>query len=144
MFHLVYTSYAVNPFSEAELVGLLKQSRAFNKEHGITGMLLYIQGKFMQVLEGKKDAVIELYENIRKDSRHRRVTTIVEGNSPDRIFKDWSMGFKQLSEREAKGLSNFQDLDSFFSDKGPSTDTSLLMVFLKLFYTKNMVDYAEG
>ncbi|MBS1545637.1 MAG: BLUF domain-containing protein [Bacteroidetes bacterium] len=143
MFHLIYTSHAVHPMSESELVDLLKESRSFNSIHNITGMLLYVDGKFMQVLEGDETEVLSLYENIRRDPRHRRVATIVEGHSEDRVFKNWSMGFKSLSSREAKSLSNFHDLDSFFTEKGNTSDSGLLMVFLKLFYIKNMVDFAE-
>ena len=142
MYHLVYTSHAVKPFSEDDLLQLLKQCRTFNKSKSITGMLLYIQGKFIQVLEGEKIDIQRLYASIYTDPRHKRVSLIIEGNSPDRIFKDWSMGFKQLTYNYAHELG-FQDIDNFFSKQEERKDTSLLMVFLKLFYDKNIVDFAE-
>jgi hypothetical protein len=143
MYHLVYTSHAVKPLSEEELLFLLKESRTYNKSKSITGMLLYLQGKFIQVLEGNKKEVQKIYALIAADTRHQRVTLIEEGNSPDRIFKDWSMGFKKLSLKDAHALG-FRDIDKFFSQQAHQNDNSLLMIFLKLFYNKNMVDYADA
>lgn len=143
MYHLVYTSHAAKPLSEADLIALLKESRLFNREHGITGMLLYIQGKFIQVLEGSKDEVIQIFDRIATDPRHIRVAVISEGDSPNRIFKDWSMGFRRLTKEEANELSGFKDIDAFFAKKNIQEKSSLLLIFLKLFYDKNMVEYAD-
>lgn len=142
MYHLVYTSHAVNQLSEQELLQLLKQSRDFNKSKSITGMLLYLQGKFIQVLEGDEMEVKKLYAGIVADPRHTRVNLIEEGHSPVRIFKDWSMGFKRLTPHDAHELG-FRDIDKFFHEKEKHQDTSLLMVFLRLFYNKNITDYPE-
>ncbi len=143
MYHLVYTSHAVRQLSEEDLIELLKESRLFNLEHGITGMLLYIQGKFIQVLEGSKDEVIQLFDRIATDPRHTRVAVISEGDSTHRIFKDWSMGFRRLTNAEASELSGFKDIDVFFAKKNIQEKSSLLLIFLKLFYDKNMVEYVD-
>jgi len=143
MYHLVYTSHAVNPLSQRELILLLEECRTFNKAKNITGMLLYMEGKFIQVLEGNKVEVNKLYDNIRKDPRHEKVTLVVAGNSPDRVFKDWSMGFKKLSYGAFEKITGFQDIDVFFNDEERIDQGHLLLVFLKLFYEKNIVDYSE-
>ena len=57
MFHLVYVSSAVRPFSKSELVELLNVTRDNNSRLGVTGMLLYRDGNFMQVLEGGEPVV---------------------------------------------------------------------------------------
>jgi hypothetical protein len=142
MHHLIYTSHAIRPFSDHELLELLKQSRTFNKSKGITGMLLYLQGKFIQVLEGQKNDILELYDRIKADPRHHRVSLIVKGTSPGRIFKGWSMGFRRLSYDDAEALG-FKDIDNFFTGHPEKKEMSLLMVFLKLFYNKNMADFSE-
>ena len=80
MYHLVYTSVAVAPFSEVDLIQLLEQSRNSNKTTDITGILLYIQGKFIQVLEGEKTVVNKLYTKIVGDVRHKKVTIVIEGH----------------------------------------------------------------
>lgn len=143
MYHLIYTSHAVAPLSQHELIDLLAECREFNKKHHVTGMLLYLRGKFIQVLEGEKEVIIGLYEGIRSDPRHERVMTIIEGNSPVRFFKNWSMGFKQLTNTEFAHITSFKDIDRFFKKEGLGDDGSLLMTFLKLFYKKNIVDYSE-
>ena len=143
MYHLVYTSHAARSFTEEDLVSLLKECRAFNRDHGITGMLLHIQGKFIQVLEGSMEEVVGLFERIAIDTRHTRVAVVVEGDSANRIFKDWSMGFKRLTDDEALRLSGFKDIDQFFAKKKIKEQSNLLHIFLKLFYDKNMVEFAE-
>jgi hypothetical protein len=143
MYHLIYTSYAIEPFDEAKLIELLKKARENNRLLDITGMLLYVNGKFMQVLEGKPQTVKDLYSHISNDMRHKRVTTLLEGESPNRIFDRWSMGFKKLSDDDFKNLSGFEDTDEFFLRQHLTEDSSLVMVFLQLFYKKNFVDYPE-
>ncbi len=143
MYHLIYTSYAIEPFDEAKLIELLHQARENNRLLDITGMLLYVNGKFMQVLEGKRQTVKDLYSHITNDRRHKRVTTLLEGESPNRIFDRWSMGFKKLSDDDFKNLSGFQDTDEFFLRQHLTEDSNLVMVFLQLFYKKNFVDYPE-
>ncbi len=143
MYHLVYSSVAVNPFTESDLIKLLEQSRQHNKQHDITGMLLYAQDKFIQVLEGDKTLVNKLYSKIVVDPRHKKVTIVIEGESEERIFKDWSMGFKKLSHQEVQDISGFKDIHAFFSEQKMNENSSLVLVFLKLFYKNRMVDYPE-
>lgn len=143
MYHLIYTSYAIEPFDEPKLIELLKKARENNRLLDITGMLLYVNGKFMQVLEGKRQTVKDLYSHISNDVRHKRVTTLLEGESPNRIFDRWSMGFKKLSDDDFKNLSGFEDTDEFFLRQHLTEDSNLVMVFLQLFYKKNFVDYPE-
>ena len=64
MFQLVYLSSASQPFSEDDLVALLTQARQNNTAHGLTGMLLYKDGNFMQVLEGDEAEVRRLFHTI--------------------------------------------------------------------------------
>jgi hypothetical protein len=144
MYHLVYTSMAITPFSEEDLIQLLEQSRASNKKAGITGMLLYTRSKFIQVLEGDQSVVNELYAKIEQDDRHKKIATVIEGESEERIFKDWAMGFKKLGAQEFESLSGFTDLDEFFKDRSALDANHLVLVFLKLFYKKNIVDYPES
>ncbi len=143
MYHLVHTSLATNPFSEEELVRLLEKSRSNNKGLAISGMLLYLQGKFIQVLEGEREAVIKLYERIRHDPRHRKVVTVVEGESPNRIFQNWSMGFKHLTQTDFYQQSGFLEMDDFFAHQQKEENKRLVLIFLELFYKKNNVDYPE-
>jgi hypothetical protein len=143
MYHLVYTSHARAPYTQEDLIDLLRQSRNYNVQHNITGMLLYLNGKFIQVLEGDKEEVVALYERICQNPRHLRVMKVMEGNSRARLFKDWSMGFKQLTDEDFKTITGYTDIDAFFSEDRVYSKGNLLMTFLTLFYKKNITDYAE-
>tara|TARA_R110001583_G_scaffold18663_3_gene73995 strand:- start:13366 stop:13782 length:417 start_codon:yes stop_codon:yes gene_type:complete len=98
IFYLIYVSSAVQLLPEEELLLLLRQSQAKNLNLGITGMLLYKGGNFMQMLEGEEQTVRELYATIRKDPRHHNVLTIITGSLKSRNFKDWSMGFQNMDK----------------------------------------------
>ena len=98
MFHLVYTSLAVNALSGTELLAQLPIYREKNLRLGITGLLLYKQGEFMQALEGDEATVRALFATIGKDPRHERVHLLTTVVVPKRRFPQWSMGFKNLDE----------------------------------------------
>jgi hypothetical protein len=96
VFSLLYLSESTVPFSKEDLRELLTKSRENNSQLGITGMLLFKGGNFLQVLEGRQETVMSLYEIIRRDSRHSQLTTLFQGTSSQRDFPDWSMGFQDL------------------------------------------------
>jgi hypothetical protein len=96
VFQLAYASVAARPFDADALVALLRQSRADNVEHGVTGMLLYREGRFLQLLEGAQDDVRRLYATIVRDPRHRDVTTVAERHRLLRQFPSWTMAFRDL------------------------------------------------
>jgi len=98
IFYLIYVSSAVQLLLDEELLLLLRQSQTKNLNLGITGMLLYKGGNFMQMLEGEEHTVRELYATIRKDPRHHNVLTIITGSLKARNFKDWSMGFQNMDK----------------------------------------------
>lgn len=104
MLQLVYVSSATHLFSKTELLELLTKSRIKNSALGITGMLLYKEGNFMQLLEGEANAVHRLYDTIHKDPRHHNSIVLVDEPAKTPFFRDWSMGFRDLSA----GLARFQ------------------------------------
>lgn len=99
MFQLVYASTARQPFTSAELVGLLLHARASNAERGITGTLLYRDGRFLQLLEGEEDEVRRLYATIAADRRHHDVAVVAERRRLLRQFPSWTMAFRDLDEQ---------------------------------------------
>src|SRR3954470_3384019 len=98
--HLVYVSSATAPFTQADLLALLQISRRNNEPAGITGMLLYRDGNFMQALEGEEAAVNSAYIRISKDPRHEGLITMIKEPISERNFADWSMGFRNLDSSE--------------------------------------------
>jgi hypothetical protein len=110
MYEVIYTSSAVKPFSQAELTALLRKARIKNTRLGVTGMLLYDRGSFLQVLEGEVDDVRSVYGIISKDPRHERVVKLLETTVANRSFGDWSMGFAAGEQIRAANLDGHNDL----------------------------------
>lgn len=77
-FQLVYCSKANQHFTSADLLALLEQSKDYNASKNITGLLLYKDKSFIQLLEGDKKEILDLYREIEKDTRHRQVTRLIE------------------------------------------------------------------
>ena len=99
IFQLIYTSVAESPMSGAELVDLLEKARSHNTKQGIGGVLLYGQGRFIQVLEGERVKVEALYDRITQDPRHDFVRTAMAREVAEREFPAWSMGFRDLTNK---------------------------------------------
>jgi Sensors of blue-light using FAD len=134
MISLVYVSSAKREFSEDELTALLKQSRENNARLDITGMLLYKDGNFIQVMEGPVDTVERLYQKIHDDKRHVGVIRMLAREIEQRQFSDWTMGFQDLNDpaiRRLPAYSEFLDekLDTEAFRKDPSLARRLLEVF---------------
>jgi hypothetical protein len=89
---LMYASRAVNAVDQNELVAILRKSKANNPEHGITGVLCYSEGIFLQVLEGGRSEVNRLYNRIAADPRHTDVELMHYEEISERRFAGWSMG----------------------------------------------------
>lgn len=91
------------------MLELLTKSRENNSKAGLTGMLLYKDGNFMQVLEGEEATVRALYEKVHRDPRHRGVITLLQGHVEERQFPDWSMGFQDLNSPEVIATSGYNE-----------------------------------
>ena len=109
LMHCVYSSRASVTILDAEVQALLASSRRNNAAHGITGMLLFIEGSFFQVLEGGADAVDRIYEIIARDPRHDRVTQIIREPIAQRSFAEWSMGFETVGRADTQRLIGEND-----------------------------------
>jgi hypothetical protein len=98
MLQIVYTSAAHQEFSSADLERLLAGARRRNKTVGVTGMLVFHDGIFLQALEGETRAVNEIFVSIQGDARHHDVTVLHRGAGQEqRVFGDWSMGFTDFT-----------------------------------------------
>jgi uncharacterized protein YcsI (UPF0317 family) len=100
----IYASSAAPSFKEYEIPALLAQARMANAERDLTGMLLYIDGSFIQVLEGAAAAVDEVYGQILLDSRHAFITMIVREPIAVRSFSEWTLGFCNVDTLQAGQL----------------------------------------
>lgn len=111
-------------FSSDDLLEILTVSRQYNEDAGITGILFYCEGSFMQLLEGDENEVRRLFEKIKTDPRHREIHLISTLHSPDRWMEGWSMAFSYCVDKEelkdvvdlAKGLDS---VDALIDDSAP-------------------------
>jgi CRISPR/Cas system CMR-associated protein Cmr3 (group 5 of RAMP superfamily) len=104
---LIYTSLAVRDMSKDELIQILSKARENNKRLNISGVLLYKEGNFLQVLEGPDEVVKERFEIIRQDPRHHEVTMLLKRPIAKRDFAHWEMGFTNMTEDDAKEIVGF-------------------------------------
>ena len=76
-----------------DLEEILEQARSKNAKRGITGALVYVDGVFLQILEGDAGVVLGLMAKITRDVRHETVTVLKQGEIPAAIFNDWNMAY---------------------------------------------------
>lgn len=101
MYRLIYVSREVEPFNLQRLTQLLPNVQHANQTAGITGVLFYCQGIFLQLLEGPRNAVEGIMGKIEKDPRHTAIICLVRKESThERLFPDWRMGFFHMSSIE--------------------------------------------
>ncbi len=89
---LMYASRAVPAVDQEELLAILKKSKTNNHKSGVTGALCFSEGIFLQVLEGGRNAVNQLYNRIACDARHTDVVLLNYDEIEERRFSGWSMG----------------------------------------------------
>jgi Sensors of blue-light using FAD len=109
LIHCIYASSATACFEEADIPRLLEGARARNATLGITGILLFVEGSFFQVLEGTSSAVDSVYAAIGQDRRHCRIAQIIREPLARRSFAHWSMGFATLNRGDATRLLGEND-----------------------------------
>jgi hypothetical protein len=94
---LLYASRAIDPSAEA-IEAILAQSRQYNPTSGITGILCYGGGIFLQAIEGGRMPVSELYGHIQRDARHKDVVLLHYEEISERRFGGWTMGQVNMSK----------------------------------------------
>ncbi|MTI22823.1 BLUF domain-containing protein [Fulvivirga sp. RKSG066] len=133
--HIIYVSKAVH-ITTADLDDIVNAAHNFNTKNNITGMLLYIDGKFFQVIEGNKEDINNLYAKIRTDPRHKNITTVSAHPIKFRTFKGWNMRYKAITEKEFSELSGINVFTSLFSLK-PGPKENVAFNFARKFSRKS-------
>ena len=105
---LLYASRAVDTRPET-IESILAQSRQFNPTSGITGILCYGGGIFLQAIEGGRNAVSELYGHIQKDARHKDVVLLHYEEISERRFGGWTMGQVNMSRINSSILLKYAE-----------------------------------
>ena len=93
LIELSYLSEAVSDFSFLGLMRLLDSARTFNKKNGITGILLYDNQQFGQIIEGERADVMKAWRRIQDDQRHHRVELLEIREIAERSYPNWLLRF---------------------------------------------------
>jgi hypothetical protein len=103
----VYVSSAHASMTDQELADLLAVSRENNKKRGITGMLLYRGGDFMQVIEGPAASIEALLKSLARDNRHTGMIILKKTVITERQFTGWQMAFRDLNGADVTKLEGY-------------------------------------
>lgn len=132
---IVYTSTAKIPVDITVIRDILNISIRNNEESEITGILVYLDGTFLQVLEGPETLINETFDKIKCDARHHNVVVLSEEHIKEREFPKWHMAFRETNQGEAKGLTGYKNLDELKSLC--EVETGLAKSLVKSFYNMN-------
>lgn len=110
---LLYVSRAVEKDSTAAIESILQASRTHNLHHGITGILCYGGGIFLQAIEGGRNAVNTLYNHISRDGRHTDVVLLHYEEINERRFGGWTMGQVNLSKLNTSIVLKYSERPEF-------------------------------
>ena len=133
---LVYVSSATKLLNYEETMYLLKRARERNKEYGITGVLLYIDGNFMQYIEGPKDNLDIIYKIICDDKQHTGIILVSQETIEDRQFGDWAMAFQTKDFEGVVGSPGERTLIDMVLNL-PGTNPSEARILLHSFWCRS-------
>ena len=134
MFRLIYVSSARKLMDKDALLGILAKAREKNARLGITGMLLYKDGNFLQLLEGEESLVRDVYATIARDTRHFDSMIMMEEAVSERMFTEWSMGFHDLSDPALQSLPGFAPFRHLnFDHRSATPDLAACLDILRFF-----------
>ncbi|OON69611.1 BLUF domain-containing protein [Hymenobacter sp. CRA2] len=139
MHRIIYVSTATEPFITDKLRQLLHQSRLKNARYHVTGVLLYHEGRIMQVLEGAEAPVRYLYELIAQDPRHAGVIKIADEPVAARSFAQWHMSYWEQEPDELAYAAGYIPLQEWLLPEGRFSEADqLLLEALRAFVTPQL------
>ena len=105
---LCYVSSCKNNLTVKDLEHLFRVNKRNNTEHDVSGILIYNNGNFLQILEGDEDIVKSLFKKIKRDSRHRNLIALINNSIDERIFHDYDSGFIHFEDpKKRQELHNY-------------------------------------
>ena len=121
MYQLNYHSKSTLGLELKDLDNILAKANSINLEKNITGCLIYHNKSFVQILEGNKNDVLQVFEKIKNDQRHHTITLLWENNVEDRFFTEWNMAYLRPNGESVKEYINNLLLLSMLSDKSKAS-----------------------
>jgi len=115
MYELFISTFARRAMSASEIKSVVLKLSARNISCGLTGILIYNEGEFYQILEGEKEAILKIKDEIKDDKLHGAVHVIWEGDIAERGYRNWGL---------APSMMQLIGLDSVYAEKGPHISTA--------------------
>jgi hypothetical protein len=111
-YRLIYSSEATAEMARSDLQQMLEESRIRNARRDITGVLVFVDGVFLQVLEGERDDVDDLMQSIRRDPRHKDIKVFHEEEIDRRAFASWRMAYLSPRTEEVAAWAGLEGAGS--------------------------------
>ncbi len=128
----IYVSAAREEMNPAQLHSILAKARSNNEPAGVTGLLLFHDHSFFQVLEGPKDAVTRIFSTIERDHRHARIIVLQAKEVASRAFPNWSMGYVNSHALRLDQKANLVDLGRLVGREEPAALSSSPVVSVQI------------
>ena len=133
----MYVSAAKREVNNHTLGLILKVSRYNNPRDDITGLLLHIDGGFLQILEGPCHNVYRVYQRIARDPRHDSPSVLLDRSFDGRLFPGWSMGFDRITSDQIEAAGVFTVTRKAIEEVVTETQAAEIAIFLRTFYRIN-------
>lgn len=137
--YLLYTSKS-NLKDYKEIDNIILQADKYNNEHNITGILLFDDTYFLQILEGEHDEILNLYEQIKQDERHYEISLKSVGNIDHRNFPEWSMRLSLTSQKSLAPVHVIKSIENINEPLEVEHLLKLLTVILGETFTEYSVE----
>lgn len=133
MHTITYVSTAMPELNEAQIAELLSQTVANNTANNFTGILIYSEGNFFQVLEGEKEGITRLFAKIKQDSRHYNLIKIFERETENSTFTKYGSSFTVISNSsQIRDLYRFLNREKENNPEGYNNIQYLAQKFMTL------------
>lgn len=128
---IFYVSKIAEGSNSSIIEQILGHSKKNNPTKGITGVLMFRAGIFLQLLEGPEQEVTSLFKKIEKDPRHHHVIELFHGKN-SRIFNEWSMGYRELTDLDVKMINEILSWNKLIN-AAKDIDNNLILHMLERF-----------
>jgi len=137
---LIYVSAAIDGFQSSDLNEILETSRKNNLSNGITGVLCFDGHRFLQIIEGPRPDIKNLYDAIKRDTRHRQIELIHFDVIEERTFSRWKMALNVAPKNSVLRLSdessilNFSEVQAALQNTNFSFSAGLFSMIMESVY----------
>lgn len=141
MYYIIYSSQVAEDMTDQNLLDIMDKANVRNKELNLTGILIQVKDRFIQLLEGDKKDVEAVFSSIDADARHHNINMLLTGYYQDRLFSDWSMAFTRSSGDEFKEVTGYQDVNQVEELNEFNNESHPALIFIRHFTNQVIKHY---